>query len=59
MCGQENAVCEQGIIMPQINHFNYIDLIVNPRAQKTVRNIMDNNEYREDCVQQARQFSHK
>lgn len=53
MCAYENAVCEQGITMPQINHFNYIDLIVNPRAQKTVRNIMDNNEYREDCLQQA------
>lgn len=22
--GQENALCEQGGIMPQINHFNYI-----------------------------------
>lgn len=57
--GEENAVYEQGSIVPQINHFNYTDLILNSRAQKTERNIMNNNEYREGCLQQARQFSPK
>lgn len=35
--------------MPQINHLSHINLFLNPRTLKTVKEIVDCNEHSEDC----------
>ena len=35
--------------MPQTNHLGHINLFLNPRALKTIKEIVDCNEYSEDC----------